>query len=346
LPADFMKTTNLAIWVGKPYDNDTLFDSSSPIDPDKRWAPFQQLKRDIELNGGTCHTQDVCFRDGITPDAVLFLDMPAGPVDRLLGNWAGKVRKLLFLQEPPIIMPRNWETSGHRQFDKIFTWNDTLADGGRYIKTNCPYPVPASIPKGLSRKKHFCAVIAGHHKFTYPFELYSKREELVRWFERNHPEDFDLYGRGWDEYVFHGIKPVRALNRLKFLKKLLAPSFPSYRGPVGRKRPVLEEHKFCVCYENSSDMPGYITEKIFDAFAAGCVPVYWGAPNIADHIPADCFIDKRNFNDYETLYSHMKNMTDEAYLRHLDAIEDFLKSEKGHRFSIPCFCEIVLKELS
>ena len=341
-----MKKTNLAIWVGKPYDNDTLFDSSSPIDPDKRWAPFQQLKREVERSGGSCHTQDVWFRDGLRPDAVLFLDMPDAPVARLLGKWGGKVRKLLFLQEPPIIMPRNWDKAAHEQFDKVFTWNDSLVDNRLYIKMNCPYPVPASIPKDLGGKKRFCTLIAGNHRFSYPFELYSKREEAVRWFERNHPEDFDLYGRGWDEYVFRGIKPIRALNRLKFLKKLLAPSFPSYRGPVQRKFPVLAEHKFCICYENSSDTPGYITEKIFDIFAAGCLPVYWGAPNISEHIPADCYLDKRDFPSYEALYERMKAMTDAEYLSRLDAIESFLKSEKGRKFSIEYFAETLAEELA
>ncbi|OGS13412.1 MAG: hypothetical protein A2234_04100 [Elusimicrobia bacterium RIFOXYA2_FULL_58_8] len=337
--------TNLAIWVGKPYDNDTLFDSSSPIDPDKRWAPFQQLRHDIELKGGTCHTQDVCLRDGLNPDAVLFLDMPVVPVDKLLGKWGGKVRKVLFLQEPAVIMPRNWEKSRHLQFDKVLTWNDDLVDNARYVKANCPYPVPSSIPRNLEQKDRFCVIIAGHHKFNYPFELYTKREEVIRWFEANHPEDFDLYGRGWDQYVFQGIKPIRALNRIKILKKMLAPSFPSYRGPVEKKYPVLARHKFCVCYENSSDMPGYITEKIFDIFAAGCVPVYWGAPNIAAHVPADCYVDKRRFSGYEELYAHLKRMTDAEYLGYLNAIEAFVKSEKGYEFSIPKFCETVIKEL-
>ena len=33
------------------------------------------------------------------------------------------------------------------------------------------------------------------------------------------------------------------------------------------------------------EIPGYITEKIFDCFLARSVPVYWGPGNIADHVP-------------------------------------------------------------
>jgi hypothetical protein len=63
----------------------------------------------------------------------------------------------------------------------------------------------------------------------------------------------------------------------------------------------LEKYKFSICYENARDTPGYITEKIFDCFFAGCVPIYWGANNITDHIPKECFIDKRDFEDYKVL---------------------------------------------
>ncbi|KAB7887432.1 hypothetical protein GBG19_10625 [Poseidonibacter ostreae] len=69
-----------------------------------------------------------------------------------------------------------------------------------------------------------------------------------------------------------------------------------------------------MCYENARDIPGYITEKIFDSFFAGCVPVYLGADNITEHIPKECFIDKREFDTYEKLYKYLKNMSDEEYV--------------------------------
>ncbi|HOI43197.1 MAG TPA: hypothetical protein PK523_09655, partial [Elusimicrobiales bacterium] len=77
---------NLAIWAGRPYDNDDIFDASSPVDPDGRWAPFQALKRAVEEGGGWCHTHDVCLREGLVPDSVLFLDIPSSPVRSLLGK--------------------------------------------------------------------------------------------------------------------------------------------------------------------------------------------------------------------------------------------------------------------
>lgn len=337
---------NLAIWVGKPYDNDTLFDSRSPLDPDRRWAPFQELKKAVESLGGSCHTQDVFKQKKILPDAVLFLDIPAKPVKSLLRDWHEKVQKWVILQECEVIIPRNWDEALHRQFDKIFTWNTSWVDNKKYFKLNFSNALPDVIQGAFSKKEKLCVMVAGNNKAVHPLALYSKREEAIRWFEKNHPEDFDLYGRGWDEYVFSGPRLVRALNRIKYIKKLFAPRFPSYKGAVATKRPVLEKYKFCICYENARDIPGYITEKIFDCFFAGCVPVYWGAPDITDCIPKECLIDRREFKTHEDLHAFMKNLTDAEYSRRLSAINTYLSGNGPHRFSDTYFAETIAKVMA
>ena len=48
----------------------------------------------------------------------------------------------------------------------------------------------------------------------------------------------------------------------------LAPGWPA-------KHAYLRQFRFNVCPENSA-APGYCTEKLFQAIAAGCRPVYWG----------------------------------------------------------------------
>ena len=40
----------------------------------------------------------------------------------------------------------------------------------------------------------------------------------------------------------------------------------------------LKQFKFNLCPENY-DTYGYVTEKIFDAIEAGCIPIYWGSEN-------------------------------------------------------------------
>lgn len=56
---------------------------------------------------------------------------------------------------------------------------------------------------------------------------------------------------------------------------------------------TLRHYKFCVAIENSKDRH-YVSEKVYDAFVAGCVPIYFGAPNVLDYVPhADAIIDLR-----------------------------------------------------
>ena len=46
------------------------------------------------------------------------------------------------------------------------------------------------------------------------------------------------------------------------------------------KHEFLQKYKFNVCFENAS-APGYITEKYLHAKAAGCIPIYWGDPQLS-----------------------------------------------------------------
>lgn len=49
----------------------------------------------------------------------------------------------------------------------------------------------------------------------------------------------------------------------------------------------LKSYKFNICFENSS-YPGYLTEKLFDAFMGGCVPIYWGDTSLKCGIDKEC----------------------------------------------------------
>ena len=71
-------------------------------------------------------------------------------------------------------------------------------------------------------------------------------------------------------------------------------------GGERKKVDFLKNYKFCLAYENESS-PGYITEKIFHAKAAGCVPIYWGAPDVELDFDIEGCIDARNCTTDELL---------------------------------------------
>ena len=70
------------------------------------------------------------------------------------------------------------------------------------------------------------------------------------------------------------------------------------RGKFGDdKIAYLCQFKFNLCPENSNNQ-GYVTEKVFEAIKAGCVPIYWGnegypEPDILNP-KAIVYLDKEN----------------------------------------------------
>lgn len=240
-----------------------------------------------------------------------------------VGHYAGpRTKKILYTWEPPAIQPPyNYSKKTHDQFDIVMTWHDGLIDDKKYRKYN--YALHFEVPKLLIAfdQKKLCTMFAGNKQSRHTDQLYSKRLELIQFFEKYAPEDFDLYGTGWP------------LQR------------KSYRGWVEDKILYMRHYKFAIAYENSTNVPGYISEKIFDAFSAGCVPIYWGASNVMDHIPAHCFIDRRQFANDVDLYVFLKNMTEELYNEYLNNIRMFLQSEKAQLFSCQHFIDTLLDVL-
>jgi glycosyl transferase family 10 (putative fucosyltransferase) len=76
-------------------------------------------------------------------------------------------------------------------------------------------------------------------------------------------------------------------------------------GSAEAKLAVLARYKFTLAFENSRS-PDYVTEKFFQPLMAGSVPVYRGAPNVADFAPGDkCFINADDFSGPAALAAHL-----------------------------------------
>ncbi len=266
----------------------------------------------------------------------------------------------LIIFECEAIKIDNWDLLKHINFNKIFTWNDDFNDKKKYIKFYWPNHIPDAFSLPENNKTHFCSIIAGNKINFHKNELYSERIKAINWFEKNHITEFDLYGIGWDSgidrllirylkknYYVHKLLNIILfkLEKIKIIRKIIRQEFKSYKGKLDNKNETLKKYKFSICYENAKGYPGYITEKIFDCFLAGCVPVYLGAPNITDFIPANTFIDKRKYKTYEELYAFMKNMTDKDYSSYLKNIEKFLNSREAKKFSSENFAKTIINEI-
>lgn len=73
----------------------------------------------------------------------------------------------------------------------------------------------------------------------------------------------------------------------------------------GTKIAILSRYFFNFAFENTNS-PDYVTEKVFDALVAGTVPVYMGAPNIDEYLPArKCIIKAADFGSANELARYL-----------------------------------------
>ena len=76
----------------------------------------------------------------------------------------------------------------------------------------------------------------------------------------------------------------------------LKADYSNWASALAAKHRLLFAYKFVLVIENSFDYD-YVTEKIFDAWESQAVPLYLGAPNIAQYAPGpQSFIDLRNMS--------------------------------------------------
>lgn len=66
-------------------------------------------------------------------------------------------------------------------------------------------------------------------------------------------------------------------------------------GAVEAKMKFLNDYKFNLCFENSS-YAGYTTEKLYEAYMFGTVPIYWGSTTIECDFNPKAFL---NWHDYQ-----------------------------------------------
>jgi alpha(1,3/1,4) fucosyltransferase len=258
---------------------------------------------------------------------------------------AATIPRYLLALENPYINLMNNDREYLRQFNKVFTWNKKFFDMQNVTPVYVPNKIAWESFEPFENRNIFSCLINANKGFPCAIEtdLYQERLRVIRWYEKNAPDDFSLYGMGWQ-------KPARGFGMIDSVKRRVGrlrtqlygyKPFPSYKGEVRLKSDVMKRCKFSYCYENVRDLPNYVTEKIFDSLLAGCVPVYLGANNIGELIPDNCYIDRRQFVDTAEVHAYLQSVDAYRYAEYQEAILAFLNGESARRFSAESLAEIV-----
>lgn len=249
------------------------------------------------------------------------------------------------------------------RFRHVFLWKGTrerATGGAEFHEVHWPHPnlTPVGTSSSWTQRRFLALVNSNKRVFAFPTplfqarhprhsvrmllpvmrvqwargrerwfrsELYKERLAAVRHFARC--EDFDLYGHGWDDVSGLHVRDADAVSR----------AFRGELPPFG-KIEVLSRYQFAICFENTA-FPGYVTEKLFDCLVAGCIPVYLGAPDIEQYIPAEAFVDARRFRNYRELEKCLREMTAEEADQRSAAARTFLGSDAANPFRQQCHIE-------
>lgn len=292
----------------------------------------------------------------VTPD--VYLGMPKGTPAQLVTHMGspltakaiqhGAVPTILYCLESPFIATRFYAKL--KSISSQFRHSFVFAGMKKHLSPRTSYheiffPETFDVQKFSPlpfEGRTFVTMISGNKrmgsfkktmllKFMYGFgvhEIYDLRMDVIKYFGAK--GGFDLYGVGWD-------KPQANPENEQAVRRI-------YRGKVDSKFETLQSYTFAFCFENSV-FPGYITEKIFDVFFAGCIPVYCGAPDIADYVPRDTFLDVRDFKDFDEMYERMASMTKDEFEGYMQRIREFLHSPSYARFTEQSFAHSIVTVL-
>lgn len=342
---------------------DRLFDLGElPCLGDQLLAPYAYLRESLGAHDIDVRTVDYLPAKESRTDLNLYVAMSNLRNYRGIARRRDTVLSACFVMEIPVVDPGLYRALGKAQhyFKRILSWSDG-ASLARFVggPIRCqqffwPQSFDQVHEEIWAREDRGFLVMINSNKLpcVYWQELYTERLRGLGYFGAL--GEIDLYGQGWDEpalrlgrgwvpWTFRRMQMacLDVWDRIRPDPRLIVPR-RVYRGPTQSKRETLGRYRFALCFENMI-LKGCITEKIFDCFYAGTIPVYWGAPDISQYVPKECFIDMRDFSSYGHLRDSLHSLTDGAIRDYKECARSYVASKQFQRFRKAAFADHFLR---
>jgi hypothetical protein len=309
----------------------------------------------------------------VTADRVLADKLDPARVLLIATDWTNAARHavrqgarpaVLVSFEPPVVA---WWLYYHLArvsalFPHTFMYEgarERVAPTTRFHPLFSPLPCPPPRPTGLPwTSRRFMVAVNDNHAMP-------RARDLARWFDRPRElspervlaglryrpvareryqarlrafeafsthEDFDLYGKGWDQ------------RHPAVDAELHEAAVHAFRGPAHDRLALLARYRFALIYENTR-FPGYVSDRILQCFSARCIPIYSGAPDVAQYVPPSAFIDVRQFQTFPELERFLVLTTEDDARRYVDAAHAFLISPRFESWCVERFARDVVDAL-
>jgi hypothetical protein len=353
------------------YYEDRLFQDDPVLNRDNCLSPFHELRDSLFEKGIQVHTADYLLGGQLGAQCNIYCSFGILANYNQLAKREDIIMGSFYIMEPPVTgLPLYHELSRlAKYFDRVYVHNTEGVGYERHFsyQSNLRKFFWTQVENGVieplwnNKDRGFLTMISSN-KTTPPYlqvsrgqnpigfkislsknpglkdsELYSERIRALATLQGL--GTVDLYGYGWDISLYQILRNMPYNQRFPYMywknrKALRA----IYKGAVKSKYEALSRYRFALCFENMA-MPGYITEKIFDCFFVGTIPVYLGAPDVVKYIPRSCFIDMRDFDDYAALHSYLSSLSDEDISSFRMAAREYLSSAEYQPFTKERFVE-------
>ncbi|MDR3409559.1 MAG: glycosyltransferase family 10 [Formivibrio sp.] len=327
------------------FDSNGLFDLDNPIlNRDGQLLPYDRFRKCMANKDVGVSTADYLFKHA-------YKDMQYNKYyslgilenfERILHESRARLSAFVIM-EPPVVAPALYEALPRltEVFEKVFVYN-IRGDGYSLDGVNTSklhkfyYPIPhadvlSQYWENAQRTKRLVVINGSHNAHGRSCEQYSIRIKAMA--ELSKIGIVDLYGMGWDKWWSRNAMWLPYWLNYRALMSI-------YKGKCASKFDVLQRYDFCLCFENMK-MDGYITEKLFDCLYAGTIPLYMGAPDVLEYIPADVFVDCRKYSTWIEMWEDVSSMSAEKIHRMRIAGRNFLQNNLAKKFynSMNDICE-------
>jgi hypothetical protein len=240
-------------------------------------------------------------------------------------------RKFLILTEHEYIRPQNYLLT-YLNYDAIFGWDLRQKWRGNFHYVS--YPHEPELPPDTNQRDIRYSMVCSNRNIIMGSKrssLYNKRQQVIKYCERK-DFNFQLYGSGWEDVDtapgFMG-RIFFELSKRNMISIKRTPKLNSYKGAIDYKMDVLRRSIFNFCYENIEGYDGYVSEKLWDAIGAGCIPVYWpSSDTFQSLVNSELIIDASKFSDERELFKYLESLTSNE----IAAWRDSLAAEREYIF--------------
>jgi hypothetical protein len=267
--------------------------------------------------------RQVTNSESVEPDLLICVDADGSSLRQASKLKKTGVKTVLVASEPSVVIPENYSKRRCAVFEGI-------VEVGR---PNCnpllawpqnPFSEPYSGPKANSGN----AILIQSRKYSFvKGQLYGLRVQLAARDKR-----VSVVGHSWDEPWYRTIgrllielsRAVRAGAALDLSTLITGFQKPiNLLGPAESKNEAMRAFTAAVVIENSQE---YMSEKLFDAFVGGSIPVYVGADLEPFGIPSDLYV--KSEASLESLQRGITEALAMDYELWQSRVQSFLSDEK------------------